>query len=249
MSLLGLQSAVAAIIRSPRRTYDWNPEFFLKDFELAPDERKIVLKLSRHEELNKYGKDQAKGRWEIMLRHCDRVPFFVPDRVLRNIWFDLFEPRHLYAKSDLGGYFESSLLFLEFLQTDKDARKRLKRSAPFFIFDIIAFEIAELELVRPLLQDPPLHAKSVLTHPHFRIVELTFDIPALITDPDIENRPEFERPLSLVFVRDPQEMGPRIYEITSPMRAFLKDQLADAQANPPTEAMQADLVTMRLMQA
>ncbi len=247
MSLIGFQSAAAAIIRCPRQTYNWKPEQFLKDFDLSSDERKIIMKLSQHDELNKYGTEQAHGRWEVCMRHCDRVPEYVPDRVLKNIWFQLFEPKNLYASSDLNGYFANSIQFMDFLLTDKDARKRLRRSSPDFIFDMIAFEKAELELARPLTQDPALHPKSKLSHPHFRIVDLSFDIPALIENPDVEDSAEFERKHTLVFIRSEDKYAPRIFEINASMRSFLLDQYAGGSAHVPSSEIKADLLTMGLL--
>lgn len=208
MSLHGLQTAVAAIIRHPRAKYEWKSEF-LDTFDLNPQERRVVEKLSRHEELNKYGRDQANARIEVMLNHCVRIPSWVPDRVLKNIWMDLYEPASIYNESDLKGRFESSIAFSKFLLANKDARKRLKRSAPYFIFDLIAFEIAELELSRPILVDPPLCENSPLI-PSFRIVDLEFDIPKWLRDVENENLNEFEREMTLVFVRD-RPFFPRIF--------------------------------------
>jgi hypothetical protein len=248
MSLIGLQSAVAAIIRHPRAKYDWKPEQFLKSFELTIPERRIVEKLSRHEELNKYAHGQAEGRLEVMLNHVDRIPKFIPDRVLKNIWFDLYEPTSIYTKSDLEGHYASSLGFLKFLLENKDARKRLKRSAPFFIFDLLTFEIAELELSRPLLVDTPLIENSLLSTPHFRVLDLEYDVPAWLCKVDQEDLEEFQRHLTLVFVKR-EEFFPRMYEITKEVKAFLLSQIGQSAPVELSSQMKSDLVTMGLFQS
>lgn len=225
MSLYGLQSAIASIIRCPHERYQWDPDQFLKDFELTSQERESVNQLIKHPELNKYGDDQARDRWEKMLRHCDNVPNFVPDRVLKNIWFDLFEPQSLTVKSDLRGLYESSISFLKFLLNDEQARRKLESHCGDYIFDLIAFEIAELELSRPLTDDPPLRKDSILAHPHFRVVDFSYDIPLLLSLGDEpENISDLNREFSLAFVRDPRQIAPRVFEITEDLRTFLLSQ-------------------------
>ncbi len=246
MSLHGFQTALAAIIRHPRLKYKWEPEVFFKNFELSGSERKIIETLSQHKELNKYGKDQANGRLEVMYNHCDRVPRQIPDRVLKNIWFDLFEPTIMKTPGDLKGSFETSLAFLNFLATDKEARKRLKRSAPYFIFDLIKFEIAELELSRPILLDAPLKAESVLSHPHFRVIDLEFDVPAWLASSEDEDEMKFERSMTLVFVKG-SESYPKIFEITPEYRNFLLSQISGEQSIDMSVAMKSDLVKMGLI--
>lgn len=245
MSLIGLQTAVAAIIRHPRKTYDWKPEVFLKQFDLDKNELQIVETLSKHQELNKYGHGQADARLEVMLNHIDRVKRFVPSRVMKNIWFDLYEPTAIYTKSDLKGYFETSIAFLNFLKTNKEAVKRLKRSSPPFIFDMISFEIAELELSRPYCIDKPLLQGSILKHPHFRVVKLNFDLPAWLTSQS-EDLSEFERPLILLFVRVEGKF-PKIYEITSEFKSFLQGQIGEGTYIKENQSIRSSLKQMNLL--
>lgn len=247
MSLIGLQTAVAAIIRHPRIKNKWDPQEFLSRFDLTVSERRIVEKLSLHKELNKYAKGQAEERFEVMKNHCDRIPRFVSNRVLKNIWFDLFEPIAMYAKSDLRGNYESSLSFLNFLLVDKNAQKRLKRSAPQFIFDMIKFEIAELELSRPLLNDPPLAEGSLLSHSHFRIVEFDYDLPTWLNEEDIddlESLPE-KRPVILLFVKS--EYFPKIFEIHGEFKDFLESQLGSGVPLKASKEMKENLRKIDLL--
>lgn len=245
MSLIGLQSAVAAIIRHPRAKYDWKGNF-LDTFDLTSSERRIVEKLSLHEELNKYGHGQADARLEVMMNHVDRVPRFIPQRVLKNIWFDLFEPTAIYKKSDLAGHFEMSLAFLNFLLTDMNARKRLKRSCPIFIFDMIKFEIAELELSRYYLEDPALIEGSVVNNPHFRVMDFEFDIPGWLANPQEEDLESFVRPLTLAFVKG-EKVFPKMFEITSEFKEFLLSQIGVGPRLEASEAMKSDLKKMGLI--
>jgi hypothetical protein len=246
MSLIGMQTALAAIIRHPRASYQWNPEVFLKPFDLSVSELRVIESLSQHQELNKYGHGQADARLEVMSNHVDRVPRFIPKRVLKNIWFDLFEPAAIYRKSDLKGYFETSIAFLNFLREDKEARKRLKRSSPVFIFDLIAFEIAELELSRHLCLDTPLNKESVLSHPHFRVVDFEFDIPGWLNKPEEDDVSAFTRPLTLVFVRVENKF-PKIYEIHKEFKNYLLSQISEGPVQVASESIKKDLKTMGLI--
>ena len=245
MSLLGFQTAVAACIRHPRVSYEWKSDF-LDKFELTDPERKIVEKLSRHEELNKYGHDQAKGRLETTLNHIDRVPNFIPDRVLKNIWFDLYEPTAIFVQSDLKGEREMSISFLKFLLASKDAQKRLRRCTPFFINDLIEFEIAELELCRDLRSNPPLCAGSTINNPNFRIVDLDFDTPGWLGNPEEEDVTKFERSLTLAFVRN-KTVFPKMYEITKEFKTFLLSQIGEGEIKEASSEMKSDLVKMGLI--
>lgn len=246
MSLQGLQSSVAALIRCPKQSHKWDPNEFFKEFDLNSQELKTVLALADHDEINKYGSEQADHRWELLKKHLDFILRFVDEEVLEDICFGLYEPKAMRNRSDLNGHCAYSLQFLRFLLSDPQAHAWVCQEAPDYIDDLIRFEIVQLELSRPISDDPQLCAYSPLAHPHFRILDLEYDIPLLIREGHQSNE-ILKRSATLLFIRHETRILPRIFEITPAIKDYLHAQISPRTPLELTPSIKADLQTMGML--
>ena len=136
---------------------------------------------------------------------------------------------------------------MKFLLQSKDAQKRLKRSAPYFINELIKLEIAELELTRYLPDEQTLAPGAVISNPNFRVIDLRFDIPGWLAGGDAEDEDlsQFERSLTLALVKG-QDPYPRIYEITPEFKQMLLSQLGVVSCGVITPEALKDMKAMGL---
>lgn len=223
MSLAGFQSGIAALIRLPIENREKNLKKFLSEYELTDQEYSHLTALAKHEELNKYGNEQAQQRFGSIEKRAGRLTSTVNKEVLRDLWFNHFEPSARTHETDIEGRWAFTIGFLRFLVGNSHARKVLKKKAPVFTEDLIRFQIAETELSRPLLDDPELNPKSSLSHSQFRVLDLKYDIPALLPkliDKGSKARAQ-KRDVSVLVLRRGTAQTPRVFEIDQKMRDFL----------------------------
>ena len=250
MSQAGTQAAIAALIRNPKSAQGKKFRHYISQFSLTESEAAAVAALAKNSEVKKYGREQAEGRFELMMRSFMRINRVLDESLIYELWQDLFEPQALRVKSDYGGRNEYSLSFLRFLTTDMECRRILHDQDLPLLWDLLAFEIAELELGCAVPSSVELKQGSSLRHSHFRVLDLQFDVPAFIQS-GYDVTQSFARKFILLLVREDASIQPRIFHIERSMRDFLLGSLMTEgphlEVPHMTQEMQGDLHHMHLL--
>ena len=247
MSLFQFQAGLAELIRLPEKNRGTELAAFLERFELTENEIIWLKGLSENPKVAKYGRSMAGVRWEtpeLQLRLAHKL---VPKTALEHLYRDFFEPQAIRVQLH-----ELTDAFLRFLIEDPGARKVLSEAAPPSVFEILRFERIQLKFFRGdiTIEKAPVADGSILRHAAFRILDLSYDVPAFVllmpeegsTDVlKVEPKP---KKLTLLFIPDETEPGARYFEIDETVSQFLERLAREPLADLSRPSSYADLVKL-----
>lgn len=217
MSLAQMQTALARIVRYP--TEDLGALF--GQFTLSDSEKAAIRELASNRELGKFGLGIQEMRWEIASARFPLLRKAVPDESLTELFAD-FEPL-----ADRVSNRDVAWEFLRFLEVDEEARATVNRLAKPYVWDFIAFEKAQLEILRdewygtdPLTEGSPLASRAVY------LLDLAHDLPEYLSalQNGIEAEPTERQSLALLIGAD-VDPGYRLFELDGETFTFLRQAL------------------------
>ena len=239
MSLIGFQTAMAALIRRPPQNRPEPVAALFAGCELTAPERNALEQMARIDELNKYAGELSDKRWQLIERHLVRVSQFIDQDLLYELWLLHYEPQAMRITSDMAGGSDFSLGFLRFLQTDEEARAMIARQAPPFIWDLMAYEQAEIEVSALVHRGGIPSAAALVRHNRFRVLRLNHDLSALISQTRAHGEKPSEAParaVRYVVVGEKGRKIPRVFEVDEPLAQALSGQLKE-QPDPWPEGL------------
>lgn len=250
MSAIGLQRAIALLIRLPETNRGQELDGFLDRFELTPAERAQASKLAATYDVAKFGRIMGGVREGKVMRLLKHSRAYIPDETIREIWERHFEPKATSVR-----YNELPTAFLEFLVSDPAAKTLLLGSAAPFVFDLLRFELAQgkfqmkhFRSIRPVLPG------SCLAHSDFVTLSLDYDIQAfrarLIREkPEPGSLSAERRDVRLLFLRKIGTYDCRIFETDGETNAFLESELVSPSKSTPRPKTYSSLVELGVCHA
>ena len=171
MSHVNFLTALAEIIRTPYKQHDIDLDAIIDSYELSPKEKRQLKVVADEEQVEFYGLEQARERWDTLYHNLFYLRIFLYQDVLEDLWFQRFEPRaQQVAADDMDKPY--TLAYLSFLLEDDLAKETLIEQAGPWAIDLAKYERAEL------LQIELAHSgkKPVFKH-HYTLLQLDYDIP------------------------------------------------------------------------
>ena len=171
MSHANFLTALAEIIRTPYKQHDIDLDAIIDSYELSPKEKRQLKVVADEEQVEFYGLEQARERWDALYHNLFYLRIFLYQDILEDIWFQRFEPMaQQVAADDMDKPY--TLAYLSCLLEDELAKETLIEQAGPWAIDLVKFEQAEL------LQIELAHSgkKPNLKH-HYTPIRLDYDIP------------------------------------------------------------------------
>ena len=251
MSLYGFQSAVATLIRRPPVNRGDSLDALFAEFNLTVTERRKLHQMALIEELNKYAMELCDRRWISIEKHLLRIPKYIDIDLLHDLWLMQYEPSAMRIAGDIGGASSFSLEFLRFLQKSPQAREAISQeNPPDFIWDLLAYEEAEIEVTALTHPGPSLAADAVVQNNRFRVLHLMHDMADLVGLPTQSREGGDELPQVAVretwyvLVGSKASNFPRLFEVDEFFALALESQL---QEHPPRWPDSLDVGMLRRM--
>lgn len=237
MSLLGLQSAIAYVIRSSDGQNIKSLDELTRTYEMTPQEAITLGHLINQQRLKAYGEELFLSRWTIIREALEFLGPFVDLRAMSDLWEREFEP-----KSAKIVYEELVLKFVEFLVFDPVGAKFISTKTPAFLPSLMKYVRTIFTFRHNILPQHKLAEHSLLTDRYFAIISLEYDVRAFFAElmelksyVDLKIEPPPKRDVTLLFVASDEVTEFRSFEIDNDLKNFLLAQLKGEQlSNRPS---------------
>ncbi len=200
-------------------------------------QKNTIESLKNDEELNKYGNEQAEGRWDDLWKRLPNLFRFIDNGALYDFWQVVYEPSAIRISSDHNGKNEYSRQFLECIKNNLNHHVFQEYSV--WLKDLLSFEDAVLDMCKASVDQ--ISGKSlVFTKKPFRALKQEFNIAkAVEASKNDKNQPTNVRPDKetqyLLFVRNELQHEPDLYCIEENVYKYLQDpttsKISESQLN------------------
>lgn len=261
MTLIGLQSALAYVIRFNNEATRKNLDEIVALYDLSLDEKETLAHVAAQQRVKAYSEEMYIARYRITLDALGFLTDLVDNNKLRQLWEEEFDPKHLDVV-----YEDLVIEFTNFLLTDERGLALITTNTPAYSLDVVKYMHAVFTFSHNHLpKSPRQREQSHLSDRAFTILDLDHDVRAYCTTmldrmPHVHDNahaaehcgehelppPPSRKKISLLFIASDVKTEFRSFEIDQELKSFLQGECDEALERKNLPPCFGDLVSLGL---